>query len=307
MQRILEPDRNECEFDGLAARFWGVRGSFSICGREYEKFGGNTPCVEIRMGRRLFIVDAGTGLAVLGRQISDHVPKNVDILLSHLHLDHIGGLLMCKHLLLDEKRTIRTFCGNLDGASAKAALDKLFSPPLFPITLDMVPANFEHRGFRAGEPLTFEDGIIIRTTPLDHPGGATGYRFDHDGRAICYLSDLEHSGVWPDPALVAFCEGADMVIFDGMFCMSDYCNHAGWGHSTWMKGVELCRAANVTSLAVFHHNPCYDDDRLEEMEHQLQQEMPTAFIARERHFVHFAGRNTVKTAGLPSSFNHAVA
>ncbi|MEN3929667.1 MBL fold metallo-hydrolase [Microvirga sp. W0021] len=267
-----------------------MRGSFCACGEEFNEFGGNTPCVEIRVGDRLFIIDAGTGFPVFGREASSSVPQNVDLLLSHLHSDHIGGLLLCKHLLTKEGRTFNTYCGNLNGETAEAALNQLYSPPIFPVKMDCIPTKFNHTGFHAGENLVFDDGITVKTVPLKHPGGATGYRFDHEGRSICYLSDLEHSDHWPDQELVTFCQNTDLIIFDGMFCKNDYSGHEGWGHSTWSKGIELCRAANAASLALFHLNPCYDDQRLHEIERTMQKEMPEAFIARERHHVYLEPR-----------------
>ena len=85
-----------------------------------------------------------------------------------------------------------------------------------------------------------------RPIPCNHPGGATGYRFAHGGRSVCYISDIEHSEPWPDPGLSsASSRGADLVIYDGMFSEAEYPTLPGWGHSTWQKGVELCQAADV--------------------------------------------------------------
>lgn len=277
----LKPDR------GISAYFWGVRGSFCACGSEFSEFGGNTPCIEIRLGKRLFIIDAGSGFPSFSCHLEEvESPLNVDVLLSHLHMDHISGLMMAKELLLNQRCTIRTYCGNLKGESAEEALNTFFSPPFFPITMDRVPVHFEHIGFKAGTPLVFEDGISIRTIPLPHPGGATGYRFDHEGRSICYLSDLEHCSAWPPKNLTNFAQNADLIIFDGMFCCDDYRSHEGWGHSTWSKGIELCRASGAKALAIFHLNPYYDDAQMLKIEETMQREMPEAFIAREKHFIH---------------------
>jgi phosphoribosyl 1,2-cyclic phosphodiesterase len=273
--------------DALKVRFWGTRGSTCASGPQFVEFGGHTPCVEIRCGERLFVVDAGTGIAALGQNISGSAPAEVDILLSHLHLDHVGGMPFFKPAVLWSDRVIRTHCGNLGGASAKAALERLFAPPIFPITLDHLPARFEHRGFQAGETLTFSDGATVDTHPLNHPGGATGFRFRHRGRAVCYISDIEHSEPWPDPALAEFVRGADLMIYDGMFSETEYPSCQGWGHSTWQKGVDLCRAAEVEALAIFHLYPGHDDTYLKAAEAEMQAVMPSAFIARERQAVSF--------------------
>src|SRR5688572_9118195 len=121
--------------DALQVHFWGVRGSVPVSGPGFAEFGGRTACVEIRCGSRIVIVDAGTGLTALGEEMGAHAPAEIDILLSHLHLDHVNGLPFFKPVLLG-KHLVRTYCGNLDGESARDVLDRLYSPPLFPVGLD---------------------------------------------------------------------------------------------------------------------------------------------------------------------------
>ncbi|MBF9233250.1 MBL fold metallo-hydrolase [Microvirga alba] len=280
--------RRAASVDALQIRFWGVRGSTCASGPQFVEFGGHTPCVEVRCGERLFILDAGTGLSALGASLGAAAPAKVDILLSHLHLDHVSGLPFFKPALLGKDRVVRTYCGNLDGESAKASLDRLYSPPLFPIRLEQLPTRFEHHGFKAGETLTFDDGISVGTHPLNHPGGATGFRFHHRGRSVCYISDVEHSDPWPDQGLAAFIRNADLMIYDGMFSDTEYSHCQGWGHSTWQKGVELAQAAGVKALAIFHLYPGHDDAFLKAAEKEMQAVMPTAFIARERQGIALA-------------------
>jgi phosphoribosyl 1,2-cyclic phosphodiesterase len=275
--------------DDLLVRFWGVRGSTPMSGPQYAEFGGSTPCLEVRCGERLFVVDAGTGIYGLGQHHRADLPQHVDLLFSHLHLDHTAGLPFFKPMVLDTERTITTWCGNLGGASAGEALDRLFSPPLFPITLDAFPCTFRHRGFEAGQTLTFPDGARVDTIPLNHPQGAVGYRFEHGGRRLCLISDIEHSDPWPDPELARFVEGADLMVYDGMFTDGEYPVCRGWGHSTWQKGVELAKGADVRALAIIHLHPAHSDAVLRDIEADLKAEMPTAFIARERQSVVVGG------------------
>jgi len=286
--------------DALTLRFWGVRGSTPVSGPDYVEFGGSTPCMEIRCGQRLFLLDAGSGLNACGRHhregssqgclTQNGLPQEIDLLLSHLHLDHTAGLPFFKPVVLDPKRTINTWCGNLDGQSAGAAFDRLFSPPLFPVSLDVLPCSLVHHGFRAGETLTFADGVRVDTILLNHPQGSVGYRFDHAGRRLCVISDIEHSDPWPDPALLDFVRGADLMVYDGMFTEGEYPVCRGWGHSTWQKGVELAEAAGVATLAITHLHPCHTDDTLRRIEAEMQARMPAAYIARERQEVVLAPR-----------------
>lgn len=266
--------------DSLYLRFWGVRGSISAAGARFEAFGGNTPCVEIRCGDRLVVIDAGTGIVPLGVELATSGPAEIDIVLSHLHLDHVSGLPFFKPGLMPDRR-IRIHCGNLRGESAEEALGRLFSPPLFPISLSQLPGQVEQHGFKAGQVLELPGGPAVRTLPLNHPGGATGYRFDFRGRAVCYISDIEHSEPWPPEDLRDFVAGADLVVYDGMFSETEYIRCQGWGHSTWQKGVDLCRAGGVAGLAVFHLHPQHDDAYLEGVEREIAAAMSGAFLARE--------------------------
>jgi phosphoribosyl 1,2-cyclic phosphodiesterase len=272
--------------DGLTLKFWGVRGSLPVQGPQFQEYGGNSPCVEVRCGRRLFIIDGGTGIAQLGTNLGDDVPAEIDILLSHLHLDHVSGLPFFKPALMPD-HVVRIHCGNLRGMSAEQALDRLFSPPLFPITLSQLPSCVEHHGFKAGDDLDLGGSVVARTIPLNHPGGATGYRFDHRGRAICYISDIEHSDPWPPPDLTEFIRGADLVVYDGMFSETEYLRCHGWGHSTWQKGIALAQAAGVERIAIFHLHPQHDDAYLNKVEAEIKREMPGAFVAHEGQSLSF--------------------
>lgn len=287
----MGPDGPDGGKDDLSVRFWGTRGSLPMPGPDTVVYGGNTCCVEVRVGRRLFIVDAGSGLEAAGRAIAagGQVPARVDLLLSHLHHDHVAGLPFFSPILTGQT-VLRTFCGNQGGGSAKAALDSMFAPPLFPVTLDILPGRIEHVGFKAGETLRFEDGLTVSTCPLRHPGGATGYRFDHGGRRVCYVSDIEHIDAGPDADVVSFCRGADLVIYDAMFTEAELPRCRGWGHSTWNAGVALCRAAGAGALAAYHHHKAHHDGELALIEAELAAALPGSFMAREGQSVAFRAR-----------------
>ena len=276
----MSADRPGSGPDGLSVRFWGTRGSIPVPGPDTVVYGGNTCCVEIRLGTRLFMVDAGSGFEAAGRVLGAHTSDRVDLLLSHLHHDHVAGLPFFAPVL-SGRCSLNVHCGNLGGKTARAALDQMFSPPLFPVGLDDLPTQMCHVGFEAGETLAFEDGVRIATCPLRHPGGATGYRFDYRGRRVCYVSDIEHDDSGPDRQVVEFCTGADLVIYDAMFLESEFLRFKGWGHSTWQAGVLLCRAAGAHAMAAFHHHKRHDDAALAAIEADLAEALPGSFVARE--------------------------
>jgi phosphoribosyl 1,2-cyclic phosphodiesterase len=271
---------------GLGVRFFGVRGSIPVPGAGTLVYGGNTACVEIRVNGRLFIVDAGSGLAALGNTLVDGPERSFDILLSHLHQDHIIGLPFFAPLYAPE-RHLKIYAGNLGGRTPEAALRTMFSPPLFPIELDHKAKHVEFVGFHAGETLRFEDGSSVRTAPLRHPGGATGYRFDAGGHAVAYVCDFEHAGSAPEPDMIDFVRDCDLVIYDATFTVEDYPACKGWGHSTAEAGLALRAAAGAKRLAAFHHNPDYDDAKLAHIEAMLEKASPGSFCAREGQAVHF--------------------
>ena len=165
----------------------------------------------------------------------------------------------------------------------------MFAPPLFPVTLDVFPTRFEHIGFKAGESLVI-DTVEIATCPLFHPGGATGYRFDHAGRRVCYISDIEHTEPWPASHLVRFCRGADLIIYDAMFTTRDYPQFKGWGHSTAVAGLALCQAAGAKAMAAVHHNPKYNDADLHAIEAEIKAVSGASFVAREGQVLEYQPR-----------------
>lgn len=265
--------------DEFRLTFWGVRGSHPMPGPATVGFGGNTPCVEVRIAGQVFMLDAGTGAAGLGKALKREGVNKLAILLTHLHHDHTAGLPFCAPFL-DPASEITVACGNLNGESAAESLDRLFGSPFFPVSFSKLPARVRHIGFHAGESLRFGN-LRVDTCLLNHPDGATAYRFDHGGQRLCYVTDIEHRADEPDPAVVEFARDADLVIYDAMYTEAQIEHCRGWGHSTWQAGVALCRAAGARRMAAFHHHPAHDDATLESLERDLSEALPGSFHARE--------------------------
>jgi phosphoribosyl 1,2-cyclic phosphodiesterase len=266
----------------FTVRFWGVRGSIPVPGDRTLCYGGNTPCVEVRCGERLIILDGGTGLRALGAtMLATGKPMDADILLSHCHLDHIGGLLLFLPLLAEGDR-IRIWAGNLLPASSlQETLCKLMNPPLFPVSFDQIEASVECRDFRAGAPIRLDQDLRVRTAPLCHPGGATGYRLEFDGKSLTYMSDHELGSKAADEQVLALASTTDLLIADSTYTEAEIASRRGWGHSTWQESVRLADRAGAKSLCLFHHEPSHDDEFLHALAAKAQAARPGTFLARE--------------------------
>jgi phosphoribosyl 1,2-cyclic phosphodiesterase len=242
---------------GLKVRFWGVRGSISCPGAEYARYGGNTSCLEVTAGGRRLIFDAGSGIRTLGVELARQ-PSDIDIYFTHTHLDHLSGLTFFAPLF-DQRSSVRMWAGHLEAPyTLKKVIGHLMQAPLYPVSLDVFQARVEFKEFRSGDALSC-GAVGIRTAPLNHPNGATGYRIDHLGKSICYITDTEHHEGRRDKTIVDLCRGADVMIYDSSYTDEEYPRYRGWGHSTWQEGVRLADAAGVGTLAIFHHDPSHDD------------------------------------------------
>jgi phosphoribosyl 1,2-cyclic phosphodiesterase len=270
--------------DEFTVHFWGVRGTVPCPGPSTLRYGGNTACVEVRWGAHRLIFDAGTGLRNLGRALlTDGRPSVSHLFFSHTHIDHVVGLPFFKPAY-DSRNRLQMWSGHLrrQGRRLDEVLGTLMQQPLFPVKLDIMHACLAFHDFDAGDVLRPVDGLEIRTGLLNHPGGATAYRVECSGRAVCYVTDTEHpSGGERDGDVLRLIDGADLVIYDTTYTDEEYERFRGWGHSTWQEGVRLCEAARVRRLVAFHHDPDHDDDALDRIAVALERALPGSVVASE--------------------------
>ncbi len=266
----------------MKVRFWGVRGSLPTPGRQTGRYGGNTACVEVRLGARRIILDAGSGLAELAKTMVDEPgPVSTDLLLSHTHYDHICGLPFCTPLF-QPNNEIRIWSGRLnDGTPAELALRTSMSPPLMPDLASQIRARVDYHQFDVGSELDLGDGVTVRTCLLNHPGGCVGYRIEWSGRAMIFATDTAHGDPTVDDALHALCENADLLIYDAMLTDDEFPSRVAWGHSTWRAGVRLANASGVRQLALFHHAPFRNDKALAALAAEAAAVRPRTIAARE--------------------------
>jgi phosphoribosyl 1,2-cyclic phosphodiesterase len=270
----------------MRVRFWGVRGSIACPGPETIRYGGNTPCIEIRCGKHVLIFDGGTGLRALGNVlVRDKTIRECDIFLSHCHLDHVTGLPFFAPFFADGYH-IRIWAGNLlPDESIEQVMRKIMSSPLFPVEVEIFKATIEFHDFSSGDILRPYDDVTLRTAPLDHPDGASGYRLEHGGRVFSLISDTEGFPGKHDKELVSLARGADLIVYDATFTEEEIASRRGWGHSTWTRGIRLADEAGVKQLCLFHHDPSHDDDFMDALAAEANDARPGTITAREGQII----------------------
>lgn len=265
----------------MRIKFWGVRGSIACPSPAYVKYGGNTSCLEVDYGGHPIILDAGTGIRGLGKEFLRRDVKRAHILLTHTHWDHINGFPFFVPAF-NPHGDFHLMAGHLpENNGIKNVLSFQMTNPMFPVPLDTMQASIIYEDFAAGDDFTIHDSVKVRTTQLNHPDRATGYRLDVGGHSLCYITDTEHVPGKLDENILALIEGADLMVYDSTYTEEEFPSKVGWGHSTWQEGVRLCKAANVKRLAVFHHDPDHDDNFMEALELEALQAWDGLFVARD--------------------------
>jgi phosphoribosyl 1,2-cyclic phosphodiesterase len=254
--------------------FWGTRGSIPSPGPATVRYGGNTPCVEVRTSTGwLIVLDAGTGIRELGRSLMQRAsgaPIRGDIFLTHVHWDHIQGIPFFGPLF-QRGNEFTIWSKSLEPAIDRVVRDQM-SPVVFPVAFEELDATIEFAELSEGRRAA--NGYEVRAFEVRHPGGALGYRFAESGNgsaALVYISDNElGAGATYDTRedwrrrLVEFVRGARLLVHDTTYTREEYEHHRGWGHSTYEDAVELALDAGVETLVLFHHKPERTDDEVDQ-------------------------------------------
>lgn len=269
----------------MKVKFYGVRGSLPVCGREFERYGGNTTCIRIlrEKANRIAILDAGTGIRKLGKElIEEGITQNIiNIVFSHFHWDHIQGFPFFAPAYNPSQRIGILAMGRQGQVhNIKDIFSKQMQEEYFPIQMDRMGALFEF--FAYGDKETIF-GAHVKSIPQYHkkPGGSYGFRLEDEGVSLVVCTDLEHAnGI--DASIVRFAKDADLLIHDGQYTTEEYQGKfKGWGHSTWEQAVEIAKLANVKRLIITHHDPDHNDEFLDGLEKECQKFFPNSLFAKE--------------------------
>jgi phosphoribosyl 1,2-cyclic phosphodiesterase len=270
----------------MNVRFWGVRGSIASPGPETQSVGGNTSCVEVKTDSGTFIFDAGTGLRDLGNDLLRRGEKSATVLLSHFHWDHIQGLPFFVPAYVPGF-DLKILGGTHDGADLRAALESQMKTPGFPVSFADLSARISLGHVRSKEWVELAPNVRAKSLKLNHPGGSFGYRLEVGNHSVVYATDTEHYAC-VDPELVKLAQGADVLIYDAQYTPEEYAgttgrgpSRVGWGHSTYVAAAEIARAADVSKLVLFHHDPSRNDAQVAEIEARTKTLFANTQAARE--------------------------
>ena len=266
-------------------KFWGVRGSIPTPGPGTVRYGGNTSCIEVRADGEIIILDGGTGLRLLGKQLNSEFaerPLELTLLLTHTHWDHIQGLPFFLPVYQTQNHLrIVGYEGAKHGLGS--VLTGQMESPFFPIGLREVPANVEIVEMKG---LSFQIGKVrVEACLANHPGVCMGYRLFTSSGSVAFFPDNEphfghlHTDVGSgmgdttrveyarneDKKILAFLKDVDVLIMDSQYDCDEYKKHRGWGHACLDQTVDFALQAQVRRLFLFHHDPEHDDAKVDEM------------------------------------------
>ena len=276
---------------GIKVKFWGVRGSIPTPGKKYIKYGGNTPCVEVRLPNdQLLIFDAGTGIRELGNMLCDSGKGlKTHIFLSHFHWDHIQGLPFFRPSYIEGNEVVI-----LGMDTPVARLDDIIKNQMesinFPVQLQSLKANIIFN--RLSEGSNVVDGTKVDVAYLNHPGQAVGYVVTYENIKVCYFTDNELVPAWVDKTpkpeyrqdtrenILRLIDGAWLLIHDAQYTDEEYKIRVGWGHSPINEILSFAKEGRVKKLALFHHDPDRYDEQIDILAANC-----TEYLDRKSHYV----------------------
>ena len=254
----------------MRATIWGSRGTLASPGPETIRYGGQTSCIVLDLDDgSVVILDAGTGIRPYGMSLAGVHPPRVDLLITHLHADHIEGLRFFSPFW-DPEVEFHVWGPPAQQKGLEQRMAPFFAPPFFPVHLRDVPSRPQFREV-PGEPWTIGSATVAAEL-VKHPGPALGYRLEEGGRSLAYLPDHE-PGLGSDLGNVedswisglAIARETDVLIHDGQYTVAEYEHRVGWGHSSTTDAVTFAKRAEARHLVLFHHDPLHTDADLEAM------------------------------------------
>jgi phosphoribosyl 1,2-cyclic phosphodiesterase len=245
----------------MRVKFWGVRGSTPTPQPENMRYGGNTSCVEVRLGDQIFIFDCGTGFRVLGHELEKEFankPFAAHVFVSHFHWDHIQGMPFFRPLYENTGNQF-VFHSSARTRRLEQVMAEQMAAPYFPVDLARMKAKRHFYEIENGC-LEMGDGVTLKTAYLNHPQGCLGFRLETKDGILVYATDNEPGDIHFDKNVRKLAEGADILIYDAQYLPEEYAaRRRGWGHSHWREAVNVVMESGAKELILYHHDPEHTD------------------------------------------------
>lgn len=259
----------------MEIKFWGTRGSIPVPGKNTIKYGGNTPCVEVKTTNgKTIILDAGSGIRELGNYLVKNNSAQILIFISHYHWDHIQGIPFFAPLY-DKNKSIIFYGLHSLGTGIEKLLKNQMNPNHFPVNFSQFNADISFKDISVNEVFNIDE-IKIETLMVNHPAPALTYKITEDSKTLIYMTDNEIKLNENNPDdleqieklnhdSINFCSEADYLIHDAMYDESLIKGKKGWGHSSNISLAYFSILAKVKNLILFHYNPDFTDEKIDNL------------------------------------------
>lgn len=266
----------------MRVKFWGVRGSTPTPQPENLRYGGNTSCVEVRFGDKIFIFDCGTGFRALGHGLRHEFkdrPIFAHVFVSHFHWDHIQGIPFFGPLY-DKPENRFVFHSSSRTRSLKRVMEEQMTSPYFPVNMSEMKGHREFHDLEEGRVQL--DDITVQTIWLNHPQGCLGFRLETKDGIFVYATDNEPGNDLFDKNVRKLAAGADLLIYDSQYLPEEYeARRRGWGHSHWREAVDVAMESGAKELVLYHHDPDHNDNCIDKSVIEARNYYPRVRAASE--------------------------
>lgn len=246
----------------------------SVGGEAFNVYGGATTCVVVRFGGNAVILDAGTGLMNLPRELWD--APCLPLLLTHAHADHLLGLPLCPYAMRRGAK-LDIYGKTRNGLDVEAQVKRFMSPPLWPIGPELLPAEI---GFHDLPDDFYLSGIHVKALEGVHPNGVSLLRLESGGKSVVLMTDCTLTEELY-PAAVEFAQDCSLLLCDGQYSDAEWPARAGFGHNAWSAAAKFARDCGAKQARIIHHDPFHTDAVLHDAEPELDRICPACAFAKE--------------------------
>lgn len=276
----------------MEIRFWGVRGGRPNPSSQMTKYGGNTSCLSIIIGKRIFVFDGGTGIINLGNHILENDISDCHIFFSHMHWDHIQGIPFFPVIYSGKKIAINMYGEDKAGQTFEYLIKSQMREPFFPFDLSNMDHKIKYHSI-GEEKIDMGEGLMISSCRLNHPNGCLAYKLEYRGESVVYAIDTEKLTGNLRERFIEFAENSNVLLYDSQYTKEEYIGaegkmpKKGFGHSTFEDALEIYNDVKPEAMYLWHHDDYRTDEELDKIGERIQKQYKSIFIAQEGCVISF--------------------